>query len=48
MRVKMVFRDPAHYIYCPVADRRHTFREITTTEVKKRGGKQGEWPADKY
>lgn len=50
MRVKMVFRDSAHCMYCPVADRRSTFRKITTPEgeQERKGREKGEWPVDKY
>lgn len=49
VRVKMVFRDSAYRVHCPVADRRDTSRKITTTEVTSTGGEQrGEWLVDQY
>lgn len=47
MKVKMVLRDSAHCVHRPVADRRGTFRKITTTEARG-GEQQGEWLVDKY
>lgn len=39
-RVKMVFRDSAYCVRCPVADRRDAARKITTTEVTSTGREQ--------
>lgn len=45
----VVFRDPGQCVHCPVADRRDTQREITTTEVTQGGGEQqGERLVGKY